>query len=90
MPTKFMMTAYVDQAIAQADYDALEDGTCNDRNPAGEGVVAVGITWRQCQDELCSTLEDWIVVGPKCGHFLPVMAAIDLDKEPTHESVNSL
>ena len=27
MAAKCMMTAYVDQAIAQADYDKLEDGT---------------------------------------------------------------
>jgi hypothetical protein len=87
---KYLLTEYVDQAIARADYDKLEDGTCNGRIPAGQGVVAFGVTWRQCQDELRSTLEDWIVVGLKCGHSLPVMAGIDLDKEPTHESVDTL
>ena len=90
MPTKYILTEYVDQAMAQADYDKLEDGTFSGRIPACQGVVAFGATLRQCQDELRSTLEDWIVVGLKLGHSLPVIAAIDLNKEPTRESVDTL
>jgi len=90
MPTKYILTEYVDQATAQAEYDKLTDGTFSGRIPACQGVVAFGATLRQCQDELRSTLEDWIFVGLKLGHFLPVMAGINLNKEPTRESVDTL
>ncbi len=90
MPTKYILTEYVDQAMAQAEYDKLEDGSFSGRIPACQGVVAFGATLRQCQDELRSTLEDWIFVGLKLGHSLPVIAGIDLNKEPTRESVDTL
>jgi hypothetical protein len=45
---------------------------------------------RQCEEELRSTLEDWILVGLKLGHPLPVIAGIDLNKEPNYEPVGSL
>jgi predicted RNase H-like HicB family nuclease len=90
MPTKYILTEYVDQAMAQAEYDKLEDGTFSGRIPVCQGVVAFGATLRQCQDELRSTLEDWIFVGLKLGHSLPVIAGIDLNKEPTRASVDTL
>jgi predicted RNase H-like HicB family nuclease len=89
MPTKYILSEYVDQAMAQAEYDKLEDGTFSGRIPACQGVVAFGATLRQCQDELRSTLEDWIFVGLKLGHSLPIIAGIDLNKEPTRESVQT-
>jgi hypothetical protein len=35
-------------------------------------------------------LEDWILVGLKLGHALPVLAGIDLNRQPVHESVEAL
>ena len=90
MPTKYILTEYVDQAMAQAQYDKLEDGTFSGRISTCQGVVSFGATLRQCQDELRSTLEDGIFVGLKLGHALPVIAGIDLNKEPTRESVDTL
>jgi predicted RNase H-like HicB family nuclease len=90
MPIQYILTDYVDQAMAQAEYDKLEDSTFSGRIPACKGVVAFSGTLRQCQDELRSTLEDWIVVGLKLGHSLPVIANIDLNKEPTRESVDTV
>ncbi|MFH0814366.1 MAG: type II toxin-antitoxin system HicB family antitoxin, partial [Pseudomonadota bacterium] len=40
---------------------------------------------RECENELQSTLEDWIFVGLKLGHQLPVIDGFDLNKEPIHE-----
>ena len=37
------------------------------------------------QEELRSTLEDWILVGIKLGHALPVIGGVDLNQEPTRE-----
>jgi predicted RNase H-like HicB family nuclease len=90
MQTQYILTDYIDQAMAQAEYDKLEDGTFCGRIPVCKGVVAFGNTLRQCQDELRATLEDWIFVGLKLGHPLPVIAGIDLNKEPTRESVDAL
>jgi predicted RNase H-like HicB family nuclease len=83
-------SGYVEQAMDQAVYDKLEDGTFFGRIPACKGVVAFGSTLRQCEEELRSTLEDWILVGLKLGHHLPVIAGIDLNKEPNYEPVGSL
>lgn len=90
MPIQYILTEYIDQAMAQAEYDKLEDSTFCGRIPACIGVVAFGATLRQCQEELRSTLEDWIFVGLKLGHSLPIIAGIDLNKEPTREPVDTL
>jgi predicted RNase H-like HicB family nuclease len=87
MVMRFILTDYVEQALANAVYDKLEDATFSGRIPPCKGVVAFGATLRECEDELRSTLEDWILVGLKLGHTLPVIAGIDLNKEPIHEPV---
>jgi len=73
MVTRFILTDYVEQALANAVYDKLEDGTSAGRIPLCKGVVAFGSTLREYEDELRSTLEDWILVGLKLGHTLPVI-----------------
>jgi len=90
MTVRFILTEYVNQVMARALFDKLEDGTFAGRIPPCKGVVAFGATLRECEDELRSTLEDWILVGLKLGHPLPVIAEIDLNKEPTHEPVDAL
>jgi len=76
--------------MAQAVYDKLEDGTFAGRIPVCKGVVAFGATLRECEEELRSTLEDWILVGLKLGHSLPVIGGIDLNKEPIREPVDTV
>ena len=66
-----MLSEYIAQAMAQAVYDKLEDGTFSGRIPSCKGVVAFGDTLREYEEELRSTLEDWVLVGLKLGHFLP-------------------
>ncbi|HKZ82532.1 MAG TPA: type II toxin-antitoxin system HicB family antitoxin [Anaerolineae bacterium] len=90
MATQFVLTDYVDHAMADAVYDKLEDGTFAGRIPSCKGVVAFGATLRDCEDELRSVLEDWILVGLKLGHPLPVIAGIDLSGEPVREPLDTL
>ncbi|MBM2824467.1 MAG: hypothetical protein HW402_131 [Dehalococcoidales bacterium] len=90
MGVQFILTNYVEEAMSQAVYDKLEDGTFAGRIPLCKGVVAFGSSLRECQDELRSTLEDWLVVGLKLGHSLPVIAGIDLNKEPQREPVETV
>lgn len=90
MAVRYILSEYTSQAMAQAVYDKLEDGTFAGRIPSCKGVVAFGITLRECEDELRSTLEDWILVGLKFGHVLPVIGNIDLNKEPVREPVDTV
>jgi len=87
---RYVLSEYVEQALKQAIYDKLEDGTFTGRIPPCKGVVAFGTTLRGCESELRSTLEDWILLGLKLGHPLPVIEGIDLNKEPTRESLDAL
>jgi predicted RNase H-like HicB family nuclease len=90
MATQFVLTDYTSQLMARAVYDKLEDGTFAGRIPECKGVLVFGATLRACEDELRSTVEDWIVVGLKLGHPLPVIAGIDLNKEPVREPVDAI
>jgi predicted RNase H-like HicB family nuclease len=90
MSAQHVLTGYVEQAMAQAVYDKLEDGTFSGRIPSCVGVLAFASSLRECEDDLRSTLEDWILVGLKLGHPLPVIAGIDLNKEPTCEPVDAM
>jgi predicted RNase H-like HicB family nuclease len=78
MVVRFILTDYVNQALAQAAYDKLEDGTFAGRIPACTGVVAFGTTLAESEENLRSTLEDWILVGLKLGHYLPVIGPCKL------------
>ena len=87
---RYILSDYVKQAMSEAVYDKLEDDTFVGRIPPCKGVLAFGATLRECEDELQSTLEDWILIGLKLGHSLPVIGDIDLNKEPTRETVEAL
>ena len=90
MNTRFVLSDYVEQALAAATYDKLEDGIFAGRIPPCPGVVAFAETLRRCEDELRSTLEDWLLVGLRLGHPLPIVGGIDLNQQPAHESVDAL
>jgi len=90
MDTQYILSEYLDRAMGQAEYDKLEDGTFAGRIAACKGVIAFGATLRECEDEVRSTLEDWLLVGLKLGHTLPVVNGIDLNKEPVYEPVESV
>ena len=90
MTVRFILTDYVSHAFAHAVYDKLEDGTFAGRIPTCPGVVAFGTALHECEAELRSTLEDWILVGLKLGHSLPVIEGIDLNKEPRREPVEAV
>lgn len=90
MEARFILTDYVNQALAKAVYDKLEDGTFSGKIMPCVGIVAFGATLQECSAELRSILEDWILVGLKLGHSLPVIDGIDLNEEPRHEPVEAM
>ena len=87
---KTVLTGYIESALAYAEYDKLEDGSFTGRIPECKGVLAFGKTLRECENELRSTLEDWILLGLKLGHHLPVIYGFDLNREPTDESMAAM
>ncbi len=90
MTGRFVLSEYMDQAMARAVYDKLEDGSFGARIPCCPGVISFGSTLRECEEELRSTLEGWILVGLKLGHALPVIAGIDPGAEPAREPVEAV
>lgn len=90
MRVRYILTDYVNQAMTHAVYDKLEDNTFAGRIPNCPGVVAFALSLSECEAKLRSTLEDWILVGLKLGHTLPVIDGIDLNKEPRREPVEAV
>jgi predicted RNase H-like HicB family nuclease len=90
MATQFVLSDYVEQAMAQAIYDKLEDDSFVGRIPSCQGVIAFGMSLRECEHELRATFEDWILVGLKLKHPLPILGGIDLNQEPDREPMETL
>ena len=90
MATRFVLSDYLESAMAQASYDKLEDESYFGRVPSCTGVVAFGATLRECEQELQSTLEDWVLLGLKLRHALPVIDEIDLNTEPEYETLGAV
>lgn len=86
----FILTDYVKQAMAEAVYDKLKDNTFAGRIPPCPGVIAFGPSLPACEQELRSTFEEWLVLGLKLGHALPVIGGIDLNQEPAREPVDAV
>lgn len=86
----FILSDYLERALAGAEYDKLEDGSFSGRIPECKGVIAFGTTLRECESELRSTLEDWVLVGLKLGHEMPLLGNMDLNTMPAYEPVLSV
>lgn len=90
MTVRYLLSDYVTHAMALAIYDKLDDGSYAGRIPPCKGVVAFGPTLQACEATLRSTLEEWIVLGLKLSHPLPVIDSIDLNATATREPVDAL
>lgn len=89
MAVFYVLSDYVDAALAHAVYDKLEDGSFVGTIPDCVGVIAFADSLRDCEAELQSTLEDWILLGFKLGHKLPIIDQIDLNVEPIYGALES-
>jgi predicted RNase H-like HicB family nuclease len=90
MASRYVLSDYVGEAMGQAVFDKLDDGTFVGRIPPCQGVIAFGGSLRDCESDLRSTLEDWILLGLRLGHRLPVLGGIDLNKKPAREPVDAV
>lgn len=73
-----MLTAYIQHAMSKAKYEIMEDKQYYGEIPGFEGVWAQDATLEGCREELQSALEDWLVLGLRMGHALPVVDGIEL------------
>ena len=73
-----MLTSYIREAMRLATYEILEDKTYYGELPGFNGVWANADSLDACREELQSVLEDWLVLGLRMGHDLPVVAGINL------------
>ena len=72
---------YIEKAMSEAVYEKIDDNEYAGRIPSCPGVIAFATTLEECKQELLSVLEDWILLGLRFGHPLPVVGGIDPNRE---------
>ena len=85
-----ILSGYLEQAMAAAHYDKLDDGSYAGRIPMCKGVIAFAPSLAECKRSLRSTLEDWLLLGLKLGHALPVLSGINLNGKLVREPLDAL
>lgn len=73
-----MLISYIQNAMKLAKYEILKDGQYYGEIEGFQGVWAQADNLETCREELQSGLEDWLVLGLRMGHKLPVVAGIQL------------
>jgi predicted RNase H-like HicB family nuclease len=76
-----MLTEYVGKAMRTAHYEIMENGRYWGEIPGLQGVWAEAETLEECRDTLREVLEDWLLVGLRKGHSIPVIEGIDLNQK---------
>ena len=76
-----MLTEYIKAALGKAHYEIMENGQFWGEIPELKGVWAEAKTLEQCRELLREVLEDWLIVGFREGHTIPVLDGIDLNKQ---------
>jgi len=87
---QYILSSYIDVALSEAEYEKLDDGSYAGKIPPCAGVVSFGKTLKECENELRSTLEDWIYTGLRLGHRLPVLKGINLNRKLKRGAMESV
>ena len=83
-----MLIKYINKAMSKAVYDKLDDASYSGKIPQCPGVIAFGETLYQCQQELESFLEGWLIVKIRHDNKLSVLDRINLNKRmPSSKAV---
>ncbi len=75
-----MLLDYISAAMRAASYEKLADGTFCGTIRRCPGVIAFAHTLYECQEELRSVLEDWLIVKLRHGDGLPVLGGVNLNR----------
>jgi predicted RNase H-like HicB family nuclease len=73
-----LLTTYLEGAMRQASYEQMADGSWWGSIPGFKGLWADGPGQDECQRELRSALEDWIVFSLRREQPIPIVDGIDL------------
>ena len=71
-----MLIGYLQAAMRRAKYEILEDGAFYGEIPGFQGVFANADNLEDCREQV---LEDWLVLGLRMGHSLPIVDNISLE-----------
>ena len=82
-----MLTDYITHAMKHAHYEIMENGRYWGEIPGLQGVWAEGTTLEECRETLGEVLEDWLIVGFRKRHHIPVVDGIDLNERAEAEPV---
>jgi predicted RNase H-like HicB family nuclease len=75
-----VLTDYIQAAMKQAviEYDT-DDQMWYGEIPPCRGVIGVGESEAECRQNTREVLEDWIILGLRLGHTLPVIDGINVN-----------
>ena len=73
------LTDYIEAAMQEAQFELMENGDYFGTIPSCRGVWADAPTLEECRSELRSVLEDWMLIGFRHSHEMPVVAGINLN-----------
>ena len=83
-----MLTEYIQSALKRAHYEMMENGHYWGDIPGLKGVWADGETLEQCRETLHEVLEDWLIVGLRHNHRIPIIEGINLNKKDKTASLS--
>ena len=78
LPPEKLLAEYIEISMKDAIFKVLCDGTYFAEIPGFEGAWANSDTLEGCRQEMKEVLEDWILLGIKLGHPIPIVGSIDL------------
>lgn len=78
MPQESIFDRYAREALKDAEYEELGDGSVVGRVPL-MGVTEVGRDRERCEEELRSQIADWARESIRFGDRVPIIAGIDLN-----------
>jgi predicted RNase H-like HicB family nuclease len=68
-----MILAYVQEGLAHARYEQLEDGSYIAEVPELPGVLGTGATLEACRSDLAEVIEEWVLVRVARGLPVPMI-----------------
>ena len=82
-----MLTEYIEHAMRHAHYEIMENGRYWGEVTGLQGVWAAAESLEQCRDSLREVLEDWLLLGLRRGHTMPLIDNIDLNEKAEAQPV---
>ncbi|MCC6545502.1 MAG: type II toxin-antitoxin system HicB family antitoxin [Nitrospirae bacterium] len=73
-----MLTEYIQNAIAMAEYKKIEDGSWFAEIPGFEGVWANGGSVEDCRRELIEVLEEWLLLKIQDKDNIPSVGGVEI------------